>query len=129
MRLIIVTPNGLLYDGETEYIVVDGNDGQLGILFDHVPVVVPVREGFVKRVQNNQEYFYYVSGGILEFSNDVASVIAQEAAAGETLAIAKKCFEDIRHQQKEENRRKLMDFTQMEKELAQNLKEIRASKL
>lgn len=129
MTLIIVSPKGTFVNKEVEYVVVEGNQGQLAIMKNHLPVVVPINQGFIKEVLSGRELFYILSGAILEYKDDVINVITQEIAAGENLELAKKALEKNRLEQKQENRRKMMDFTEMEKELALNLKQIKASKL
>ena len=97
LKITVVTPNGTLYDGEVDYVVIDGNAGQMGILENHVPVVVPVKEGFLKLVKGETELFYYLSGAILEDKQNVVTVIAQEASCGNTLEEAKKRYEFVIH--------------------------------
>ena len=126
MKLSIVTPKGLSFEGEVDHIVVDG---QLAILKNHIPIVVSIRDGFVKHVIDNEELFHVIYGGLLEFNDNVATVIAQETVAGKTLEDAKKSLEEIRKNQKEANRKFSMDFSEMERDLALNLKKIQASKL
>ncbi len=129
MILSIVSPKGTFTKKEVDYVVVQGNNGQLAILEHHIPIVVPINQGFVKEVCNNIEHFYVLSGAILEFKDSTINVITQEIAEGNTLPIAKQNLEEIRKTQKQDNKQKLMDFTEMEKELALNLKQIKASKL
>lgn len=129
MKLSIVTPKGMVFEGEVDFITVDGDQGQLGILTNHVPIVVPIRNGFVKRVTGNNEIYHVISGGLLEFSNNIATVIAQETVEGKTHEEALKSLEELRKTLKEQNRKQVIDFTEMERELALNLKEIQASKL
>lgn len=129
MKLIIASPKGIVTDCEVEYIVVEGNNGQLAILENHVPVVVPITNGFVKSVLNNEEKYFALSGAILEYTPNTINVITQESAQGVNYQEALVALEAERVIQKSENRRKMMDFTEMEKELALNLKEIKASRL
>ena len=129
MRFTIASPKGLISDREIDYVVSCGKDGQLGILENHLPVVVPISDGYIKTVTNGVEEFYAVSGAILEFKNNIVNVIAQEALYGKTKDEAFVNLEAERTFRKSENQRKLMDFAQLEKELALNLKEIKASKL
>ena len=129
MKLSIVTPKGLVFDDHVDLITVQGDEGQLGILENHVPIVVPIRNGFVKRTNGNQEVYHVISGGLLEFSNNIATVIAQETVEGKTYEDALKALDELRLTIKEKNRKQVMDFTEMERELALNLREIKASKL
>lgn len=129
MKLTIVTPSGQAFSGEVDYISLNGDNGELAILKDHIAIVVPIRFGYLKKVINNEETYHLISGGLLEYSNNVATVIAQETASGKTYEEAKKALDDKRSLQKEKNRRLAMDFSEMERELALNLKQIQASKL
>lgn len=129
MKLSIVTPKGLAYEGIVDYIIVQGDTGELGILEKHIPIVVPISFGFVKKVINNDESYHVISGGLLEFSNDIATVIAQETVEGKTYEDALQLLEKLRIDIKEANRKQVIDFTEMERELALNMREIKASKL
>ncbi len=129
MKLSIVTPKGLNYEGEVDYISVSGDNGELSILKDHIAIVVPIRFGFVKRVKDLDENYHIISGGLLEYNNNIATIIAQETSSGKTLEEAKNVLEKMRLTQKEKNRQSAMDFSEMERELALNLKNIQASKL
>lgn len=129
MKLSIVNPRGVVYEGETEYIVVDGNNGQLAILENHIPVVVPIKEGFIKRVSGSDEYHYTIVSGLLEQSENVITVIAQEVGEGNTLEDAKNALQKIRDIQKQKNYQATMDYAKIERDLAKNIQEIKASKL
>lgn len=129
MKLSIVTPKGMAFDGNVDYIIVSGDTGELGILEKHIPIVVPISFGFIKKVINNTDSYHVISGGLLEFNSDIATVIAQETVEGKTYEEALKLLEDLRKEIKENNRKQVMDFTEMERELALNMREIKASKL
>ena len=131
IKLTIVSSKGIVFDDNVKYLVVEGNNGQLGIMNNHIPVVVPIKNGFVKAVmvEDDNETFYALSGAMLEFSNNIATIITQEVANGDSVLNAKQALDTLRQKQKSENHRKLMDFTEMEKELALNIKEIKPSKL
>lgn len=126
MKLIIVNPKGTYFDGEVEYVIIDGDNGQLGILENHTPIVVGVNEGFIKRVTNEDEYFYMISGGIIEYKENIVNVIAQEVAEGKTLKEATNQFNEMRKSAIDANKKKLMDFTELERDLAKNMKQIKA---
>lgn len=126
MKLIIVNPKGTYFDGDVEYVIIDGDNGQLGILENHTPIVVGVNEGFIKRVTNEDEYFYMISGGIIEYKENIVNVIAQEVAEGKTLKEATNQFNEMRKSAIDANKKKLMDFTELERDLAKNMKQIKA---
>ncbi len=129
IKITIVTPKGTIFDNMVNYIVVDGNAGQMGILENHEPVIVPVKEGFIKAVINEVEFYYYLSGAILEQNKNIVTVIAQEAVNGSSIENAKENFEKERLNRKKDNQQKLIDFTKLEKDLAKSIKEMNAGSL
>ena len=129
MEISIVNPRGVVYSGSCEYVVASGNNGQLAILENHIPVVVPIKDGFVKRVDGKDEYYYKLTSGLLEHSNNVITIIAQEVGCGNTLEEAISDLEEIRKTQKEKNYHATMDYAKIERDLAKNIKDIKASSL
>lgn len=129
IKITIVTPKGTIFDNMVNYVVVDGNAGQMGILENHEPVIVPVKEGFIKAVINEVEFYYYLSGAILEQNKNIVTVIAQEAVNGSSIEDAKENFEKERLNRKKDNQQKLIDFTKLEKDLAKSIKEMNAGSL
>lgn len=129
MDLSIVTPKGQSLNKVVDYVVVNGDNGELAILENHVPIVVSIKDGFIKHIIGKEEIYHVVCGGLLEFSDNTVTVIAQETVDGKTIEEARNKLEEIRASQKEANRVFAMDFSKMERELALNLKEIQASKL
>lgn len=129
MKLSIVTPKGKFYDDVVDYVVIDGDNGQIAIMENHSPLVISVSLGFIKRVIDNTEYFYMVEGAIVEYQDNVVNIIAGEINYGESLELATENFNKMRENQRFENNRKLIDFTKLERDLAKNIKNINASKL
>jgi F-type H+-transporting ATPase subunit epsilon len=117
MKVTVVSPSGVIFDGEARYILVSGNDGQLGILRNHVPVVVPITKGFVKVEQDETETLIVIANGVLEQSDNIVTVIAQEASIGSNFEDAHEKLLQMRKTRKEENKKRMMDFVQMELEL------------
>lgn len=79
----IVTPNGVQYEHHGQIVVLDATDGELGIMAGHEPIVTPLNIGSVqvKRIHSHDEQTdeIAVNGGYVEFSNDVATIIADSA--------------------------------------------------
>jgi len=129
MRTIVVSPSGVVFDQEARYVLASGNNGQLGILKNHIPIVVPISRGFVKIEHGGEETFIVIENGILEQSDNVITVIAQEAIPGENQEDATNKLLALRKIRKEENKRRMMDFVQMEQDLKKTIKEANASNL
>lgn len=129
MKIVISTHQGKLYQEEVEYVVVRSSDGEYAILENHIPVISVIEEGYVKLVRGEDEYYVMIISGILEFSNNHISVLAQEAHIGKDVASAKAHLEEFRKERLEKNRKEQVDFTQKEKELREHLRTTKAGQL
>ena len=130
MKVIVSTHQGVIYDEEVDYIVVhDQNDGEYAMLNNHIPVVSVLDSGHIKLVKDNDSVYIALLSGIVEFHDNVATVLVQEAHAGKTLESAKEHLLDIRKERLDKNRQESSDFTKMEKELADNIKRSKAGSL
>ncbi|MDE6660775.1 MAG: F0F1 ATP synthase subunit epsilon [Anaeroplasmataceae bacterium] len=129
MKLIVSTHQGVLYNEEVDYVVVHNADGEFAILKEHIPVIAVMDEGYVKMVKATEEFYIVITNGILEFHDNVASVLAQEAHLGKDKEEAKQQLVDFRKQRLDENRKEQVDFTQKEKELREHLRNSKAGQL
>ena len=67
MRLKIVTPDELYFEGDVEHVMAPGHHGYLGILKDHAAFVTPVSKGrLTYRDEKGQTSTVEVEGGFLE---------------------------------------------------------------
>ncbi len=128
MKLTISTPSGSLFDGDVTYVVCKNQDGEFAIFKDHVPTVSLIQKGYIKAVASGEE-FVVMSNGVLEFSNNVVTVLAQEAYAGKSLTEARKKLEEYHAIREAENKKKLLDYTMAENELKKQIKKTGAGKI
>jgi len=130
MKITVTTPLGELYNEELDYVVITSKmNGEFAILKDHIPIISSIDTGYVKMVRGEQEVFTVIINGVIEYSNNVVSVIAQEAHIGMNKDSAMDHLETVRKDRLEENKRRNVDFAKAERELKQNVKEAKAGKL
>ena len=130
MKIIVSTHQGNLYNEEVDYVVVHSTtDGEYAIMSDHVPVISVMDEGYIKFVRGKDEYYVVIVSGILEFHDNVVSVLVQEAHIGENKESARVHLEEIRKERMNLNRKEAVDFTQKERELRENIKNVGAGRL
>ena len=82
LRVNIVTPNGLVYDHNANMVVAKTLDGEIGILPQHAPIIVPlqINEVRVKRTGNPEhEDAVAVNGGVMEVRDNICTIIADSA--------------------------------------------------
>lgn len=103
-KLELVTPLAKILSEEANFVMLRTTEGDMGILPNHSPFVAGLATGEMKVRNNGQEKFYYVSGGFVEISDNVVTILADEAmdvkdidleAARKEAQIAKEKLEKI----------------------------------
>jgi len=81
----ILTVEGVRFDGEADFVVAPGSEGELGILPRHIPLLTPLAAGAVRVRNDNDEQLFFVSGGFLEVRPDQVTVLADAAERAEDI--------------------------------------------
>ena len=83
LKVEVVTPNGLSYTNQAaQLVVVRTVDGDLGIMPNHAPIIVPLKidEVRVKNSRDSSEQdIIAINGGIMEVRDNVVTIIADSA--------------------------------------------------
>ena len=92
-KINIVTPNGLIYSHRGSSVSMRAIDGDRQILYNHLPILTPLTVGEV-RVQRGADVDHKVdhiavSGGIIEFANNVATIIADNAECARNIDLSR----------------------------------------
>ncbi|MHC9532926.1 F0F1 ATP synthase subunit epsilon [Dellaglioa sp. BT-FLS60] len=86
LTVSIVTPDGSVYDNKAKMVIVKTPSGEMGILPNHIPVIASLEIDAVRiKVSDSQEDKVAVSGGFIEFSKNVATVVANAAECQEDI--------------------------------------------
>ena len=76
-HLSIVTPEKSYYEGDIKSLVVPGTEGYLGVLSHHAPLITALMPGKIEfRDEHDEVNIMAVSGGFLEVSNNLATILA-----------------------------------------------------
>ena len=73
--LKIVTPDGLIYDGQAEEVIVRGTEGDLAILARHINFVTPLGMGRAVIVVNGERRTAACIGGMLSVVNGECTLV------------------------------------------------------
>ena len=86
----VVSAEELIFEGEAKFVALPGENGELGILPRHTPLITRIRPGTVsiEREDGAVEHVF-VAGGILEVQPDRVTVLADTAIRGKDLDEAK----------------------------------------
>jgi F-type H+-transporting ATPase subunit epsilon len=78
MKVEILTPEDLIYQGEASITQLPGLDGLFEILNNHAPMITVLSEGNVKLVEtNNSPVFFTIKGGVVEVLANKVLVLAE----------------------------------------------------
>jgi len=82
----IVSAEGEIYSGEARMVFAPARMGEVGIAPRHAPLLTALKPGEV-RVEDpeGKEYFFYVTGGMLEIQPHLVTVLADTALRGDQL--------------------------------------------
>jgi len=91
LHVDVVSAEELIFSGEATFVALPGENGELGILPRHTPLITRIKPGAVRiqRADNKEEEFVFVAGGILEVQPGSVTVLADTAIRGKDLDEAK----------------------------------------
>lgn len=78
LRLNIVSPEKLFFDGEAESVTLPGVQGAFTILPQHAPIVSSLGEGVVKYVADGELHEIPAKSGFVEMSDGNVTVCVEE---------------------------------------------------
>jgi F-type H+-transporting ATPase subunit epsilon len=87
----VVSAEESIFSGPAKFVALPGENGELGILPRHTPLITRIKAGAV-RIQpadGGEDEFVFVAGGILEVQPDTVTVLADTAIRGKDLDEAK----------------------------------------
>ncbi len=123
MNIVIVTPDGELYNEEVDSIIVSSsNNGDYEILKDHLPIVSTIDTGYIKLMLGKMVYYVVILNGVVENFNNKISVVSQDAYIGKSKESALKNLNDIRAARTEENKKRNIELAKAERELRKQIK-------
>jgi F-type H+-transporting ATPase subunit epsilon len=116
----VVSAEEHIFSGEAQFVVLPGEEGELGIYPRHTPLLTRIRPGTVrvKLANGGEEEFVFVSGGILEVQPDMVTVLADTAIRGHDLDEAKATEAKRAAEEALQNRTGDVDYARASGELA-----------
>ncbi|ARD06890.1 F0F1 ATP synthase subunit epsilon [Lactobacillus amylolyticus] len=92
-RVDVVTPDGLIYSHRSSIIDMRAIDGQRSIMYGHTPLLTPLAIGDLKvrrsREMSRKVDHIAVNGGYIEFSNNIATIIADSAERARNIDVSR----------------------------------------
>ena len=79
-KLDVVTPDKYFFSGETEMIIARTTEGDIGILYDHEPLVAPLKIGSLRVKQDDQSFRWAaVTSGFITVTEEQVTLVVDSA--------------------------------------------------
>jgi F-type H+-transporting ATPase subunit epsilon len=87
--LRVVSVERSLFEGEVEFIIANGADGELGVMARHAPLMTVLKPGplRIQEVMGGSEQVIFVGGGFLEVLPDRVTVLADVAEHADEISV------------------------------------------
>ena len=126
MTFNVLSLHGVSYSDETDFILIKGNDGELAILKNHIPIVLHIEEGFLElRLRKNKQYVY-LKQALIEFKNNQLEVLSFEAQIGKSQEEAKSLISKVIKEREDIAKKDNIDYFKLEKDLFEQIKKVGA---
>jgi F-type H+-transporting ATPase subunit epsilon len=79
LRLEIVTPDRLAFEGDVESVVLPGTEGELGVLPMHIPLMTQIKPGEVVISQNGKKDYLAVGEGFATVTQTRVNILTDMA--------------------------------------------------
>ena len=127
IRCDIVSAEEEIFHGNAQMVIATGEMGELGIAPRHAPLITRLKPGQVRvQLENGEEQFFYVSGGILEVQPNVVTVLADTAIRAKDLDEAAARGAKDEAERALANRSDALEDAQAQAQLAQAMAQLQA---
>ncbi|MBA8887097.1 F-type H+-transporting ATPase subunit epsilon [Dokdonella fugitiva] len=127
IRCDIVSAEEEIFHGQAQMVIATGEMGELGIAPRHAPLITRLKPGQVRvQLENGEEQFFYVSGGILEVQPQVVTVLADTAIRAKDLDEAAARGAKDEAERALANRTDALEVAQAQAQLAQAMAQLQA---
>ena len=79
LRVAVIGPERLLFEGEADMVVAPAWDGEVGVLRGHAPFMVLLGRGDLRVRQGDAEQRFFLDGGFMQVVDDVVTVLTEHA--------------------------------------------------
>ena len=79
LRVVVISPEATVFEGEADMVVAPAWDGELGILRGHAPLMALLGSGDLRVRRGGATEHFHVQGGFLQVVDDVVTVLSERA--------------------------------------------------
>ena len=72
LKTQIISPDNEIYDGDTDMVVLPGEDGDFAAMYEHAPIITFLRPGKVEvfSKEEKEKITFFVAGGFVKIQNN-----------------------------------------------------------
>lgn len=78
MKVRIITPEKVLFEGKSESVTFPGINGSFNVLPHHAPLITALQKGIIRYLVNGKEYEQPIDSGFVKIENDIVTVCAEK---------------------------------------------------
>lgn len=127
LTISVVTPDGQVLEDDYEMISCKADNGELGILPGHIPLVATLTINPVRLKREDGEEVLAVNGGFLEVRPDKVTILAQSAEKAEDIDVARAQAAKARAEALLQSKEDHVDFKRAELALNRAMNRIRVA--
>ena len=126
INISFISQETTLFEGEAKMVVMDGQEGQLGNVKGHSPLLAVLKPGPVRMIQEEGEEVFFTNGGFAEVQPENITILVDSAVRADDLDESKilKAKEEAEKLLKDKKDQK--DFAEVSSQLTQSLSQLRA---
>jgi F-type H+-transporting ATPase subunit epsilon len=79
LKVSLISPESVLFEGDTDSVVAPAFDGEVGILTGHAPMMTLLGRGELRLGGLGKKF--KIEGGFLQVADDKVTVVTEKAAA------------------------------------------------
>jgi len=129
MKVRIVTPDKLVFDGVATYIYARGVDGDFAILPNHVSMITPLGLGQLRVDHHESSVHIAIDNGILEITNNQINILTNDAMMGDDIDSAKIKMELEQLERQKQNAKNREELIKSETEILKLINRLRVGEL
>ena len=81
LKISLISPEAVLFEGEAASVVAPAFDGEVGILEDHAPMMTLLGSGVLRLGAGGSDRRFNVEGGFLQVLDNTVRIVTEKAAA------------------------------------------------
>lgn len=131
MRLELFDYKGIKYNDEINSLVLINQDGETAILKKHISIILTASPtGYLRvNIDNNKIIYFALEQAVIKVNNDKIYVLASFAEQSDTMEKAKTLYLKAKEDRLNQTKKEAVEISNLEKELRENIKKIKAGEL